>query len=272
MNRENNYRLPESWGVLETFGGTRAYNLELEGDGMFKRVIVIPSMEYFYGVNIFGKDGIKAGVVNTLDGGKCALQAWDIRTFVRGLLVGDVTAVEMLFGKPEDTFYLSRAADVLVGYRESFLTLQLANSLADMYKAYKGGAKFYYDQKDPKEYEKAVYASLLCRANAMRTGLQITNLLLKRVFPVYLPDAEAAYLKRIRKNLQTPEEWERDIKALDKAIEKAAESEEAKKLPLKSTIEIANQVSIAAVSAHLERVKPVAEKILENLSDAGFKH
>ncbi len=272
MNKEHDYKLPESWGVLEVLVGTRACNIDIEGDGYFARTIVIASVEYFYGVNIFGKDGIKRAKVKGRNGAEWGVEAWDIRTFIRGLLIGDVTAVEMLFGRPEDTLRLSKAADVLINNRDSFLTLQLANNLVEAYKAYKAGAKFYFEQKDPKEYANALYTSLLCRANAMRVGLQINNLLLKRILPVFLPEAEAAYLRRIRKNLQTPAEWERDIKALDREIEQAALSEEARKLPLKATIEIANQVSMAAVSSHFVRVKPVADKILENLSAEGFKH
>lgn len=272
MNKENNYKLPDHWGVIEVFGGARAHNIDLPSDPMFKRVVIIPSHEYYYGVNIFGKDGIKHGVVPTKDGGQCAIQAWEVRTFLRGLLIGDVTAMEILFGKPEDTYLLSPAADVLIRHREAFLTLQLANSLADMYRAYKGGVKFFFEQKDPKEYQKAVYSSLLCRANAMRTGLQIKNLLTKGIFPVYLPEAEAAYLKRIRNGLQEPEVWERDIKFMDKEVMEATQSAEAKKLPVKATIEVANHICTSAVFAHIDRAKPEATKLLESLSAEGFKH
>lgn len=116
--------------VLEVKSGSHAYGLATEESDKDYKGIVIPPIEYYFGLQemkTYSSSTAKQTSKNTKDDIDYTL--YEIKEFARKALTGNFTYLEMLYVSKEDVTYSNEVGSLLLENREFFLTKKVNNSI-----------------------------------------------------------------------------------------------------------------------------------------------
>lgn len=227
--------------ILVVRTGSRAYGLNTEDSDRDYKAVVIPPSKYYFGLQTFDEynNSTNQEVKNTKE--DVDISIISISKFVKELVKGSPTLLEMLFVREEDILYCTVEGQALLENRDMFLTKKIyprfrgfaKSQMKTAYRDYLADNSLGYNHKEVSQ--------------AMRLLYTLSDVLYKGEFKTYREDDyERKFLMELKNGFYDVEFVRRTFSENEEIIENLFEITQLRKKPDLEAIESLLEMLIIA--------------------------